>query len=331
MNNASSHENSISLSASSPMKKEQDLDTPERDVASGDIPRTSSTGFDDSKISGYLKQLRYSQKADRDVALNDYKIFLDARAVVRKYFGPRIEDLRILEIGCGQRFATSLLFHAFGALVTGIDMDYVDPRFTLNGYISTLRINGFERFLKTFVRHALYDRGYYRTLREQSGKELRFDNLDIRVMDACDLRFPDHHVDYIFSRAVFEHIYDVEKACAEVHRVLKPGGIADIRPHLYPSLSGGHNPEWFITETGHPRSTQPWDHLRRQEFQPPCYLNRLREKDYLEIFGKKFTIVGLEPEYLGEEYLTPDIARELSTYTREELLKVSIRMILKKN
>lgn len=309
----------------------KEIQTATADTVSAAIPRTSSTGFDESKLSGYLKQLRYSQKADRDVALNDYKIFLEARAAVEEYVAPAIGDIRMLEIGCGQRFATSLLFHAHGARVTGIDMDYVDPQFTLRGYLSTLRINGFERFAKTLVRHALYDRGYYRILSEQCGRKLQFENLDIRVMDACDLQFPDDQCDYVFSRAVFEHIYDVEKACDEVWRVLKPGGIADVRPHLYPSLSGGHNPEWFITDPHHRRTTQPWDHLRRHEFQPPCYLNKLREQDYRAIFGRKFAIARLEPEFLGEEHLTDDIVRELPQFTREELLKVSIRMILRKN
>jgi SAM-dependent methyltransferase len=295
------------------------------------IPRTSSTGHDESKLSGYVKQLRYSQKADTGVALNDYKVFLDARAAVDQYLGKKIQDMSMLEIGCGQRFATSLLFHTFGAKVSGIDMDYVDPRFTLRGYLSTLRINGFERFAKTLVRHALYDRGYYNVISEQCGMKLLFDGLDLRVMDACNLEFPDNHFDYLFSRAVFEHIYDVEKACAEVARVLKAGGVADIRPHLFPSLSGGHNPEWFLAGTHHRRKTQPWDHLRRKEFQAPGYLNKLRERDYLAIFKRRFTILHLESEYLGEEFLTDEIVRELPEFSREELLKVSIRMILKKN
>ncbi len=292
--------------------------------------KTSSTGHDRAKLSGYLTQLRYSRKADAEVAFNDYTIFRGAMDVVTRYIDTPLPDLNILEIGCGQRFATSLLFHSSGAHVTGIDMDYVDPRFTLRGYWKMLRVNGAERSVKTFARHLLLDRGYYGVIRQESGIDLRFGTLDLRVMDACHLEFPDNHFDYVFSRAVFEHIYDVPQACKELHRVLTPGGIADIRPHLYPSLSGGHNPEWFITDKNHERTTAPWDHLRRKEFQPPCYLNKLRERDYLAIFKSQFTLLEVESEYLGEEFLTDEIARELPMYDRDELLKVSIRMILRK-
>jgi hypothetical protein len=62
----------------------------------------------------------------------------------------------------------------------------------------------------------------------------------------------------------------------------------------------------------------------------PCFLNKLREKDYLAIFQKKFSILDIESEYCGEEYLTEDILRALPEYTRDELLKVSIRVVMKK-
>ena len=293
-------------------------------------PRTSSTGFDESKLSGYLNQVRYSQKADSRIAVNDYQIFVEARKALEQYTGKKCGESRILEIGCGQRFATTLLFRNLGAAVTGIDMDFIDPQFSTRGYVSILRANGFERFAKTLVRHVLYDGAYYSNLGKFLGKPLRFDDLDIRLMDACNLRFPDNSFDYIFSRAVFEHIYDVEKASAEIYRVLKPGGIADIRPHLFPSLSGGHNPEWFVNDLDFKRKTQPWDHLRQKSFQAPCFLNKLREADYLRIFSKHFSIVALEEERGGAEFLTNDTLAELPEYSREELLKLSIRVIMKK-
>ncbi|HYQ86400.1 MAG TPA: methyltransferase domain-containing protein [Bacteroidota bacterium] len=293
-------------------------------------PRTSSTGFDESKLSGYLNQVRYSQKADSTLAVTDYQIFVEARSALEKYVGKKCNESTILEIGCGQRFPTTLLFRNLGASVTGIDMDFIDPKFSPKGYVSILRANGFERFAKTLVRHVLYDGAYYSNLGKFLGKALRFDGLDIRLMDACNLRFPDNSFDYVFSRAVFEHIYDVEKASAEIYRVLKPGGIADIRPHLFPSLSGGHNPEWFVNDQDFRRKTQPWDHLRQKQFQAPCFLNKLREADYLRIFSKHFSIVALEEERGGAEYLTNEILTSLSGYTREELLKLSIRVIMKK-
>lgn len=292
--------------------------------------RTFSTGFDESKLPNYFRQLRYSFGSDRGVAENDYQIFCDARTALERYLNRDLNQVRILEIGCGQRFATSLLFHTFGADVLGIDMDYVDPRFSFNGYMKIFAKNGWERAVKTLFRHLMFDGRYYRTIRDLCGRDLRFEDLRLEYMDACDLSLADNSVDYIFSRAVFEHIDNVEQACSELFRVLKPGGIANIRPHLFPSLTGGHNPEWFNLKKNNRRKAPPWDHLRKNLYPAPSYLNKLREKDYIRIFSKQFTIVDCESEYLGEDYLTDEILRELPNYTRDELTKVSIRIIMKK-
>lgn len=293
-------------------------------------PRTFSTGFGQSKILTRIEQLRYSLRKDRDLAESNYLTFVEAWKVLEEYLGTKIDEARVLEIGCGQRFPTTLLFHTFGADVMGIDTDFVDPDFSLKGYFSILRMNGFERLTNTAMRHLLFDRKYYSMLSSRCGRPLKFENLNIQLMDACNLQFADSHFDYVFSHAVFEHIYDVEKACDEVHRVLRGDGIANIRPHLFPSISGGHNLEWFDLSRKDNRSTPPWGHLRQNLMSAPCFLNKLREKDYLAIFQKKFSILDIESEYCGEEYLTEDILRALPEYTRDELLKVSIRVVMKK-
>jgi len=52
----------------------------------------------------------------------------------------------------------------------------------------------------------------------------KFEGLDIRVMDACDLRFPSECADRIISFDLVEHLPDVNLHLREVFRVLKPGG-----------------------------------------------------------------------------------------------------------
>lgn len=52
--------------------------------------------------------------------------------------------------------------------------------------------------------------------------------LDARAMDMRDLKLPDNTYDFCWSTGAFEHIgvdADFDKHLAEVHRVLKPGGV----------------------------------------------------------------------------------------------------------
>ena len=48
----------------------------------------------------------------------------------------------------------------------------------------------------------------------------------VRVMDAEQLDFPDNSFDLVYSHGVLHHTPDIERAIAEVHRILKPGGRA---------------------------------------------------------------------------------------------------------
>ena len=291
---------------------------------------TFSAGFERSKLRTYLNLLRYF-KRNRDFALHDYhNVFCQAKAVMEKHVRTDIENTRILEVGCGQRFAVTLLFHLMGAQAVGIDTDFVDPSFSVRGYLSVWKKNGFERFAKTLFRHILFDRAYYATLEKEFGRPLRTRNVDVRIMNACALDFPDGRFDYVYSNAVFEHIDDVGRACEEVARVLKENGIANIGIHLFPSLSGGHNLEWSSPDEKPATSAPPWDHLRQDLFPAHVYLNKLREKDYLEMFDKRFSIVDTYSRYEGEQYLSEAIKVELSDYSKEDLLKRELRVIMRK-
>ncbi len=43
--------------------------------------------------------------------------------------------------------------------------------------------------------------------------------------DLCELPLRDASVDLVFSSSVLEHVYNIERACAEMARVLRPGGM----------------------------------------------------------------------------------------------------------
>jgi len=290
---------------------------------------TYSTGYDKSKIDTYVDLIRY-YSMNKEHALHDYLVFKKVKDVLEKNVERKIEECNILEIGCGQRFALTLLFNTIGVKVIGIDTDYVNPSFSFKNLLLILRNNGVERFIKTVMRHMFYDRKYYRVIGKELGEPLNFNNIDIRLMDVCSLRFPNDYFDFIFSNAVFEHIYDVDRACEETCRVCKKGGVIYISVDLFTSISGGHNLEWAHPDIKPSKKVPPWDHLREKLYTTHVYLNKLREKNYLDTFNRYFSIIDIEYEYEGEKYLTDDILKELKSYSRDELLKKTMKVIMKK-
>jgi SAM-dependent methyltransferase len=150
--------------------------------------------------------------------------------------------------------------------------------------------------------------------------------------DVGNLPFPDNWFDLITSVAAFEHFLDVPAVVADLHRVLRPGGVAWVCLHLFTSPSGGHN----LSFTEYPLRTipagvEPWDHLRSRCLPFTVPLNEWRKGQYLELFGRYFSV---EKHYCatreGEEFLTPDIARELADYSRDELTCSSLVVVARK-
>ena len=59
--------------------------------------------------------------------------------------------------------------------------------------------------------------------------------LNALVMDGNKLEYPDETFDCVFGNAILHHL-DLERACAEIKRVLKPGGRAVFRDNLEGNL-----------------------------------------------------------------------------------------------
>lgn len=289
---------------------------------------TSSTGYGGRMLDRTLGLLRHYRR-NRRFARADYAAFAESNAAFERHAGRGVEGARILDLGCGQRFPATLLFHSLGALATGIDTDVVGPFPTGRAWWRMLRESGFERVLKTAVRRALFDREYYRELGRLARRPLRFRGLDLRVMDARALAFPDGAFDFVHSVAVFEHLIDVPGVLAEMARVLRPEGLGFVEVHLFPSLSGGHHPDWLLPDEVPRTRVPPWDHLRERRHPADAYLNRWRERQYLEAFERRFTILERRSRREGERFLTPDLARGLSAYSRDELLTRTLSVVLR--
>lgn len=243
-----------------------------------------------------------------------------------------IAQSRILDLGCGQNAVQSILFHADGAKVTGIDIEVPSLNMNLRSFIETAQKNGMERALKSLARTVLFDKKFFERLAQAYDKPVSVHNLDLRVMDAKHTTFPNDHFDFIFSFWVFEHIDDIDAALREIHRILKPTGVAFIELHLFPSLSGGHNLEWLEPDTAPSQRVPPWDHLRENRFPANVYLNRLRLADYRKSFHAHLHVVDEVLNCEGEKILTKELESLLQQqgYSRSDLLTRSVGFVCKK-
>jgi SAM-dependent methyltransferase len=139
-------------------------------------------------------------------------------------------------------------------------------------------------------------------------------------------------LDLVTSVAAFEHFLNIPPAIAELHRVLRPGGLAWVRIHLFTSLSGGHiiSP-MEIPLRKIPKGMDAWDQLRKRRVAIQVPLNEWRRNQYLEAFARHF---GILKHYCatreGESLLTPEIESELSEYDRDELTCAALVILAQK-
>jgi len=96
-------------------------------------------------------------------------------------------------------------------------------------------------------------------------REIGFDKralregVDLRVMDASDLKFENNWFDIVFSYDAFEHFSDPASVLSEIYRVIKPGGyiylefgplfMSPMGLHAYRQISVPYSQHLFSEET----------------------------------------------------------------------------------
>jgi len=272
--------------------------------------------------SGVLTQ-DYRKRASKD--FNTFMMFKNA---LEPYMGV-LQKKSIIDIGCGRRYPYTLLFHSLGNRVVGIDLSHIaHDALWIKRYWMELTINGIESFSRALLFDILGQRKtYYKALQWLSDFPLRYRGLVFARMNVENLIFPLETFDLAVSVVCFEHIANVSKAIFEMHRVLKLGGIACVKIHLFTSRTGGHHLGKQFDKV------PPWDHLRQNRFPVPIFMNKLRKAEWLELFSEKFEILGVfdETDKIGEELLTTKILNELSKYSIDELLTPTITIVARKN
>ena len=248
--------------------------------------------------------------------------------------GEPMSGLEILEIGPGQQFV-ELVYFGIDNDVTGIDTDLLAAR---QGFVTTvqmLRRNGLLRTAKTTLRKIIgVDRNTRRELALQLGVG-KLPSPKLYQMDAGNTTFPNESFDVIYSRAVFEHLTDPATVIAEIHRILRPGGVMFIRLHLYTSDSGIHDTRIFANRRDH---LPFWSHLRPEhalKVRPNSFLNGIRLRDWTELFtcqmpSCRVTARCDAPDSERRELAKLRQANELGEYSDEELLSPTVDIVWRK-
>ena len=242
-------------------------------------------------------------------------------------------DVCLLDIGCGRFYPHLILFERIGARATGIDLESV-LQHTLNPFAIRHDLENLGRrdspyqIVRAFARNCYHRWVFYRPLAKHAGSPLMWRHFDIRRMDATNMSLGDASFDVVISNDTFEHIMDIPKAIAEVCRVLKPDGFAVISIHLFPSLTGGHEPELGYHRI-RKKLDKPWAHLWDSTWQPPYVLNKWRDQEYLQAFKDRFlSVERIVVSEFGREFLSSMVLNKLTNYTVDELLTEKVMYIL---
>ena len=269
-------------------------------------------------------------------AAHDAEIFKSFVETVTRLTGRAMRDLRVLDLGCGSNAPMTVLLHAAGTHVTGVDTT-VGFRWGLgvkpSRHFENLKQAGLIKTARKVAGEVVYDRLYWQQLAALTGLKLSDAGLDLQAMDIQQPNLPPNSFDVVHSNATWEHVADVPAANRTLAAALKPNGVAYIEIHLFPSLSGGHDLPWIVPGKTVLGEVRPWQHLRDPAWRAPVFLNRLRERDYRRHFED---VPGLVIEEWrlefseGHELLTPEIQQALADYSPEELTRRSIIAVLRK-
>ena len=259
--------------------------------------------------------------------------------LLRLYAGVGLAEAAVFEIGFGARPYRQMALQSMAVDVRGVDAEVPVLDGGPSELLGMLRRNGFERALKSLLRHLLFDRGERRALAatiRRHGYALRLDPARLLIGDAGELELPAASLDLVFSEDVFEHIPHsaLERLVPRMASWLRPGGLALIRPNIFTGIVGGHLLEWSrasLREGARVRRSEPWEHLRKRRLTANTYLNEMTRAQYRELFADSFEILEelvAQPE-LGREYLDQAARAELSAWSEDELFSNQTLFVLR--
>jgi SAM-dependent methyltransferase len=86
---------------------------------------------------------------------------------------------------------------------------------------------------------------------QQNPFEYQRDRLTVRHMDMTQIAYPDAHFDFVWSCCSIEHVNnfrELHQVFSEIHRVLKPGGMAALTTEFNPTARHSYEPNMLFTD-----------------------------------------------------------------------------------
>lgn len=247
--------------------------------------------------------------------------------------GLELRNLRMLDIGPGQRLNDMTYFATLGNDVVGIDRDVIPQGADLLGYLRMIRSNGGRRAAKTIARKLLgLDARFSRAFLRELGVRRR-PRLELHQMDAAQIALPDASFDVVYCLSVFQHVPDPGGVLDEIVRLLRPGGVAYLELVNFSGPSGA----LCVSRAGGRDALPTWAHLR------PAYahlvrenapLNRLGLREWRTLFDRYLPgaklLLDQPQDGLTTQAQALHEAGELEEYTVEELVTRRVTVVWQK-
>lgn len=267
------------------------------------------------------KEVNTSFDADLNLAIEEYKLFFTYFEKTMMSVGFDVEGKKMLEIGAGN----TLLSHLMAEKYKNVEIVSAD----IDSYYEDLSKDDDIRMARKKVA------GNF-------SAKVNFESDSI-----TNSKFADESFDLIVSNTVLEHIDDIDKAFAEMKRILKPGGVCYHFYNPFFSYNGGHT----ICTTDH-----PWGHciMTEQEYnrysdtvypqyteQSKAFFKNDLNKKSLQEFGDSIAKANFSKVHFMKEtnfnlynLLLPDTLNNVSKIyphiTIEDLLTTSAIVVLMK-
>ena len=292
----------------------------------------------DQGVLGHLRQIaslrkRYARSSE-PLVTGHLREIQQAEARIFDQYGVRLADLDVLELGPGQLLG-QMPYLSLKNRVSAADRDIIVQGFNPAQYVRMLSHNGAVRTLKTVGRKVM---GVDRRHRKQLYTALGIRSLPafkIIQADADKLSFAGNSFDFVYSRAVFQHVPAPADAIKEITRVLRPGGIAYISLQPYTSPTACLDPR--VLYGGVDNGIGLWPHLRpelKDQVKPNAYINKLGLRDWRRIFTEVSTspVFILTPVDTRYFELAPALQQSghLKDYSIEELTTGALDVMFRK-